>query len=138
MQKIRPERTYKSLKKTTNGKRSAFDTRIIEPAEVVVVDTVDSDAESDTDEGEEASLASDEGKTAFFDESKRSDSTPRQCQTPPPPPPPHTSRAMENLVEEFAWEVMHYPPYSPDLAATDFHLFRSLQIHLVGQMLTSR
>ncbi|KAF2351016.1 Myc-type basic helix-loop-helix (bHLH) domain [Trinorchestia longiramus] len=51
---------------------------------------------------------------------------------------PHTSRATKNLIEEFGWEVMHHPPYSPDLAPTDFHLFRSLQNHLMGQRLTSR
>ncbi|KAM3176149.1 hypothetical protein ACTXT7_007103, partial [Hymenolepis weldensis] len=48
-------------------------------------------------------------KMAFFDQSKRSDSAPGQCQT-------HTSRATKNLVEEFGWEVMHlmhHPPYSP-------------------------
>ncbi|KAM3174459.1 hypothetical protein ACTXT7_010510 [Hymenolepis weldensis] len=27
----------------------------------------------------------------------------------------HTSRATKNLVEEFGWEVMHHPPYSPHL-----------------------
>lgn len=51
---------------------------------------------------------------------------------------PHTARATKNLIEEFGWEVMHHPPYSPDLAPTDFHLFRSLQNHLMGQRLTSR
>ncbi|KAM3171895.1 hypothetical protein ACTXT7_015653 [Hymenolepis weldensis] len=70
-QKVRPERNYNSLKQTTNDKRSAFDTKIIEPTEVVEVDNVDSDAESDADEGVEALLASDEDelsatKTAFI------------------------------------------------------------------------
>ncbi|KAF2364913.1 Transposase type 1 [Trinorchestia longiramus] len=51
---------------------------------------------------------------------------------------PHTSRATKNLIEEFGWEVVHHPPCSPDLAPTDFHLFRSLQNHLMGQRLTSR
>ncbi|VUZ48385.1 unnamed protein product [Hymenolepis diminuta] len=31
---------------------------------------------------------------------------------------PHTPRATKNLVEEFGWEVMHHPPYSPHLAST--------------------
>ena len=32
---------------------------------------------------------------------------------------------------------MPYPPYSPDLAPFDYHLFRSLQNHLNGQTFDS-
>ena len=31
------------------------------------------------------------------------------------------------------WEVMPHPPYSPDLAPSDYNLFRSLQYHLNGK-----
>lgn len=34
---------------------------------------------------------------------------------------------------EFGWEVMAHPPYSPDLAPSDYHLFRSLQNFLNGK-----
>jgi histone-lysine N-methyltransferase SETMAR len=33
----------------------------------------------------------------------------------------------------FGWEVFNYPPYSPDLAPSDYHLFRSLQNNLDGK-----
>ncbi|KAF2366343.1 hypothetical protein FHG87_002905 [Trinorchestia longiramus] len=51
---------------------------------------------------------------------------------------PHTSRGTKNLIEQFGWEVLIHPPCSPDLTPTDYHLFRSLQNHPSGQMLTSK
>ena len=38
---------------------------------------------------------------------------------------------MRQKLEEFGWEVLPHPPYSPDLAPSDYHLFRSLRNHLV-------
>ena len=43
---------------------------------------------------------------------------------------PHTARITSQKVEELGWEKIPHPPYSPDLAASDYHLFRSLQNHL--------
>ncbi|CAH2244527.1 jg7678 [Pararge aegeria aegeria] len=40
---------------------------------------------------------------------------------------PYTSLATQQKLREFCWEVLMYPPYSPDLTPSDFHLFRSLQ-----------
>jgi histone-lysine N-methyltransferase SETMAR len=38
---------------------------------------------------------------------------------------PHTSTAARTraLVEHFNWELFVHPPYSPDLASSDYHLF---------------
>ncbi|KAJ0177089.1 hypothetical protein K1T71_007098 [Dendrolimus kikuchii] len=51
---------------------------------------------------------------------------------------PHTSLATQQKLREFGWEVLIHPPYSPDLAPSDFHLFRSLQNSLGSVRLTSR
>ena len=44
---------------------------------------------------------------------------------------PHASKITRQKLEEFGWEVLPHPPYSPDLAPSDYHLFRSLRNHLV-------
>jgi histone-lysine N-methyltransferase SETMAR len=36
---------------------------------------------------------------------------------------PHTVRRTASLLQEFSWEVFNHPPYRPDLAPSDFHLF---------------
>jgi histone-lysine N-methyltransferase SETMAR len=33
-------------------------------------------------------------------------------------------------IKELNWEILDHPPYSPDLAPSDYHLFRSFQNHL--------
>ena len=39
---------------------------------------------------------------------------------------PYTSLASRQKLLRFIWEVMLHPPYSPDLAPSDYYLFRSL------------
>jgi len=51
---------------------------------------------------------------------------------------PHTARTTSQKLEELGWEKMSHPPYSPDLAPTDYHLFRSLQNHLDGKSFNSQ
>ena len=40
---------------------------------------------------------------------------------------PHTSLATLQKLLRLGWEVMLYPPYSPDLAPSDYYVFQSLQ-----------
>ena len=44
---------------------------------------------------------------------------------------PHTSKVTRNKLEQLGWELIPHPPYSPDLAPSDYHLFRSLRNHLL-------
>ena len=44
----------------------------------------------------------------------------------------HTAKKTLELIEKFGWEVVPHPPYSPDLAPSDYHLFGPLKNHLRG------
>ena len=43
---------------------------------------------------------------------------------------PHVAKITSEKLQQLGWEVLPHPPYSPDLAPSDFHLFRSLSNHL--------
>ena len=43
------------------------------------------------------------------------------------------ARHLTHLLQEFSWEVFNHPPYSPDLAPSDFYLFLHLKKFLSGQ-----
>ena len=43
---------------------------------------------------------------------------------------PHIAKSSHEKLLELGWIVIPHPPYSPDLAPTDYHLFRSLADHL--------
>lgn len=43
---------------------------------------------------------------------------------------PHTARNTKAALATLEWEILLHPPYSPDLAPSDYHLFRSLTNHL--------
>ena len=40
---------------------------------------------------------------------------------------PHVAIPVKNYLESSGWEVLPHPPYSPDLAPSYYHLFRSMQ-----------
>ncbi|KAJ4448812.1 hypothetical protein ANN_00203 [Periplaneta americana] len=45
---------------------------------------------------------------------------------------PHTAASTRELLDQFGWEIFDHPPYSPDLAPSDFHLFIKLKDFLGG------
>jgi histone-lysine N-methyltransferase SETMAR len=51
---------------------------------------------------------------------------------------PHIAKIIRDTLAHFRWEVLPHPPYSPDLAPSDFHLFRSLSNHLRGERFDDR
>jgi len=40
---------------------------------------------------------------------------------------PHTAARTAQLLQQFRWEVFDHPPYSPDLAPSDYQLFMHLK-----------
>ena len=49
----------------------------------------------------------------------------------------HVSLMTRQKLLQFGWEVLIHPPYSPDIAPSDFHLFWSLQNSLNGKNFNS-
>ena len=47
--------------------------------------------------------------------------------------PVHKSRVAQAQIQQCGSEELAHPAYSPDLAPSDFHLFRVLKAHLRGQ-----
>ncbi|GBL68652.1 Histone-lysine N-methyltransferase SETMAR [Araneus ventricosus] len=46
---------------------------------------------------------------------------------------PHTAAATQELLDQFGCEIFDHPPYSWDLAPSDFHLFLKLREFLGGK-----
>jgi hypothetical protein len=46
---------------------------------------------------------------------------------------PHTTAATQDFIATFGWEQSSHPPYSPDLAPSNFHVFLHLITFLGGQ-----
>ena len=51
---------------------------------------------------------------------------------------PHVSLMTQKKLRDLGWEVLLHPPYSPDIAPSDYHLFRSLKNFLDGVKLNSK
>ena len=49
----------------------------------------------------------------------------------------HVAKMTQQKIEDLGWEVLPYPPYSPDMASPDYHLFRSMQRSLVEKQFKS-
>lgn len=50
---------------------------------------------------------------------------------------PHVAKPVKTYLETLKWEVLPHPPYSPDLAPSDYHLFRSMSSGLAQQQFHS-
>ena len=50
---------------------------------------------------------------------------------------PHVYSVVKNYLEGANWEVLSHPPYSPDIAPSDYHLFLSMQSPLSGERFSS-
>ena len=46
---------------------------------------------------------------------------------------PHVAKVVQTYLETLKWEVLPHPPYSPDIAPCDYHLFRSMSNGLADQ-----
>ncbi|WKY12319.1 hypothetical protein Q1695_003698 [Nippostrongylus brasiliensis] len=51
---------------------------------------------------------------------------------------PHTAKSTKKKLEELGIELLPHPPYSPDLAPSDYHVFRSMQSFLAGKKFNNR
>ncbi|KAK6761996.1 hypothetical protein RB195_022913 [Necator americanus] len=51
---------------------------------------------------------------------------------------PHVAKITLEKIEELGWKVLPHPPYSPDLAPSDYHLFRSMQHSVAERKFTTR
>ncbi|GFS77834.1 mariner Mos1 transposase [Trichonephila clavipes] len=49
----------------------------------------------------------------------------------------HTAMVTQQKLNASQWEVLGHPPYSPDIAPSDYYLLRSLQNYLTGRKFKS-
>ena len=50
---------------------------------------------------------------------------------------PHVAGSVRDKIQQFGWEVLQHPPYSPDLAPSDYHLFGPMKKFLGSQRFKS-
>ena len=49
---------------------------------------------------------------------------------------PQAAHLLNLLHDAFHWDTFDHPPYSPDLAPSDFYLFSKMKEHLAGKRFT--
>ena len=49
----------------------------------------------------------------------------------------HVAKPVKTYLETLNWEVLTHPPYSPDIAQSDYHLFRSMAYGLADPQFRS-
>uniref|UniRef100_A0A182RXW6 Histone-lysine N-methyltransferase SETMAR n=2 Tax=Anopheles funestus TaxID=62324 RepID=A0A182RXW6_ANOFN len=50
---------------------------------------------------------------------------------------PHTANVTLDLLKKFGWDIIDHPPYSNDVAPSDYHMFPALKKHLGGKKFES-
>lgn len=51
---------------------------------------------------------------------------------------PHTAKMTLQKLKDLGYETLPHPPYSPDIAPTDYHFFRSLANFIEGKSFTNQ
>ncbi|GBP26220.1 Mariner Mos1 transposase [Eumeta japonica] len=51
--------------------------------------------------------------------------------------PAHKAKEVQDTIKVLGWELLPHPPYSPDLAPSDYHLFSSMGHALAEQRFDS-
>ena len=51
---------------------------------------------------------------------------------------PHVAKPIKTYLETLKWEALPLPPYSPDIAPSDYYLFRSMAHGLADQQFRSK
>jgi histone-lysine N-methyltransferase SETMAR len=50
---------------------------------------------------------------------------------------PHVAKQTQQTLHQLQWEVLPHAPYSPDMAPSDYYLFRALDSFLVNQRMNN-
>ena len=50
---------------------------------------------------------------------------------------PHVAKSIKTYLQTFKWEVLPHLPYFPDIAPSDYYLFRSMAHGLANQQFRS-
>jgi len=51
---------------------------------------------------------------------------------------PHTARMTLQVISSLGWELLRHPPYSPDFAPSDYHLFLAMDNYMRNRQFKTR